>query len=517
MAVEGGGTPEHGGLRQALLTVTAVIAAIAAVLPGTIINVAVPDIMGSFGIDAIKAQWLATGFFAAMTATMLLTDWVVKVFGQRGGLALAMAVFIAASLLGGVSPDPDLLIFARVVQGAAAGIAMPMSMLIVFEAFPPAARGLAMGLFGVGVVLAPAVGPLAGGILIDALGWRYVFFAGIPVAALGLLLALLILPGRQEDGPPPRFDWIGFALLSIFLTSLLSGFTNAQTDGWGSEPTILRFALATASGLAFVAWESHVDKPMLDLRLFTNSAFAAAAFVSFIFGAGLFGSTYLIPIFAQTVQGMSATTAGMLMLPAGLAMAVVFPIGGRLADLISPGWLCVIGTAIFAWSCWLTMGVDVGTGFWTFAIWILIGRMSLGLLFPALSVASLAVLPPHQMAQGSGASNFIRQLGGAFGVNLLTILLERRTIFHADGLTAGQAADNAATAAWLAQAAEAAGRAGLAEPQHLPLALHQLGQLIWLQASVLGFRDSFLVTTGAFVLALLPCLWLTRELSRREP
>lgn len=516
MAEGGGEAPDYGGLRQGLLTVTAVIAAIAAVLPGTIINVAVPDIMGSFGIDPIKAQWLATGFFAAMTATMLLTDWVVKVFGQRGGLALAMGVFILASLLGGISPDPDLLIFARIVQGAAAGVTMPLSMLIVFEAFPPASRGLAMGLFGVGVVLAPAVGPLAGGILIDALGWRYVFYAGIPVAAIGLLLALLVLPGRQEKGPPPRFDWIGFALLSVFLASLLDGLTNAQMDGWGSEPTMLRFTLALASGLAFVLWESRVDKPMLDLRLFANSAFAAAAMVSFIFGAGLFGSTYLIPIFAQTVQGMSPTSAGMLMLPAGLAMAVVFPIGGRLADVFSPGWLCVIGTAIFAWSCWLTVAVDVGTGFWTFATWILIGRMSLGLLFPALSVASLAVLPQHQMAQGSGASNFVRQLGGAFGVNLLTILLERRTAFHADGLTATQAAGNAATAEWLAAASQSLAPSGLAEPYLLPLALHQLGQVIWLQASVLGFRDSFMVTTGAFVLALLPCLWMVRELNHRQ-
>ncbi|MFC3227135.1 DHA2 family efflux MFS transporter permease subunit [Marinibaculum pumilum] len=502
-----------GALRQTIVSITAVTAAVAAVLPGTIINVAIPDIMGSFGIGQIEAQWLATGFFAAMTATMLLTDWVVKVFGQRMGLALAMAIFVAGAILGGISPDADLLVLSRVLQGAAAGVVMPLSMLIMFEAFPPSARGLAMGLFGVGVVLAPAIGPLVGGILIDALGWRYVFYMGVPVASLAILLALMVLPGRQEKGPPPGFDWIGFALLAAFLVALLTGLSNGQIDGWSSEASFWRFAAALAAGIAFVFWERHVEKPMLDLRLFANTAFSAASVVAFIFGAGLFGSTYLIPIFAQTVQGMSATTAGLLMLPAGVAMAAVFPFGGRLADLVSPGWLCVFGTIVFAWSCWLTAQVDIGTDFWTFAIWILIGRMSLGVLFPALSVAALAVLPPHLMAQGSGASNFVRQLGGAFGVNLLAIMLERRSAYHADALALTQHPGNPATMDWIGRGMEMAARAGLGEPQHLPLAIYQLGRTVWLQAYMLGFRDGFLITTAAFVISLLPCLWLVRTLA----
>lgn len=514
---EAAAAPEAAGaLRQTIVSITAVTAAVAAVLPGTIINVAIPDIMGSFGIGQITAQWLATGFFAAMTATMLLTDWVVKVCGQRMGLALAMTVFVIGSVLGGISPDIDLLILSRVMQGAASGVVMPLAMLIMFEAFPPSARGLAMGLFGVGVVLAPAIGPLVGGILIDALGWRYVFYMGVPVASLAILLALMVLPGRTETGPPPGFDWIGFALLSVFLVALLTALSNGQIDGWGSEVTAWRLVLALGSGIAFVVWERRVAKPMLDLRLFGNTAFCAASAVAFIFGAGLFGSTYLIPIFAQTVQGMSATTAGLLMLPAGVAMAMVFPFGGRLADLVSPGWLCVFGTAVFAWSCWLTAQVDVGTSFWTFATWILIGRMSLGVLFPALSVAALAVLPQHLMAQGSGASNFVRQLGGAFGVNILAIMLERRSAYHADTLTWTQTPGNPATMDWLAHGRALAAQSGLPEPQQLPLALYQLGRTVWLQANMLAFRDGFLITTAAFVLSLLPCFWLVWTLARQR-
>ncbi len=272
-------------------TVTALVAAIAVILSATIINVAIPDVMGAFGISQVEAQWLSTGFLAAMTATMLLTDWSQRAFGQRASILAALAVFMAGSVLGGLAPDKTVLIVARVLQGAAAGIVQPLAMIIVFQVFPPDRRGSAMGIFGIGVVLAPALGPWVGGLLMDSFDWRYVFYLGVPFAALGMVLASVFLPDRIGAGPRPGFDWAGFGLLCLFLTTLLSALSNGQRSGWSSDAILLQFALAVAALIAFVWWERLTMRPMLDLRLFERLPFAAAAIVSFIMGAGLFGST----------------------------------------------------------------------------------------------------------------------------------------------------------------------------------------------------------------------------------
>lgn len=493
-----------------LATVTALIAAIAVILSATIVNVAIPDVMGAFGISQVEAQWLSTGFLAAMTATMLLTDWAERAFGQRGSILAALALFMGGSVLGGLAPDETVLIVARVIQGAAAGIVQPLAMIIVFQVFPPDRRGSAMGIFGIGVVLAPALGPWVGGLLMDSFNWRWVFYLGVPFAALGMALASVFLPTRSGSGPRPGFDWLGFGLLCLFLTTLLSALSNGQRFGWRSDPILLQFALAILAVIGFVWWERLTTKPMLDLRLFARLPFASAAIVSFIMGAGLFGSTYLLPLFVQTIQGMTPTQAGLLLMPAGFVLVVVFPLAGRLTDRMRPGLLIGAGMMIFAWSSWLMAHVDVNTAFWVLAWWTVLSRIGLGLVFPALSAASLRVLPIGLVAQGSGAVNFTRQLGGAFGVNLLAVALERRTMFHGDMLAATQTPGNATTMAYLHQLADIAQTAPLPDFQQLPAALWFLGQTIYAQANILAYRDGFLITAIVFAAALLPTWLLDR-------
>jgi DHA2 family multidrug resistance protein len=497
-----------------IATGTALVAAISVILSSTIVNVAIPEVMGAFGIDQTKAQWLSTGFLAAMTATMLLTDWADRAFGQRGTVTLALALFTAGSVLGGIAPDENVLILARVIQGAAAGVVQPLAMVIIFRVFPPHERGTAMGIFGIGVVLAPALGPWVGGLLMDAFDWRYVFYLVVPFALLGIVLANLFLPPRESQEPRPGFDWIGCALLAVFLTTLLSALSSGQRAGWDSGQVLAEFACAAVAIVAFVAWERHTAKPMLDLRLFTVGPFVAASVVSFVLGAGLFGSTYLLPVFVQTIQGMTPTEAGLLLMPSGFAMVLMFPIAGRLSDRVSPGLLIGGGMLVIGWSSWLTAQVDVNTSFWLLAWWTALGRVGMSFIFPALSVGSLRVLPMALMAQGSGAINFTRQLGGAFGVNLLAVMLERRTMLHADALAATQTPDNAATAAFVGQVAEMAGQAGLPQFQQAPAALWFLGQTVYLQANTLAYRDCFLVTAFVFFAALLPT-WLLDRGSRR--
>jgi len=396
------------------------------------------------------------------------------------------------------------------VQGAAAGIVQPLAMIMLFKVFPPDKRGAAMGIYGVGVVLAPALGPWIGGVLMDAFDWRFVFYMGLPFAGIAIVLANIFLPGREESGPIPAFDFVGVAILSVFLAVLLSTLSNAQRLGWESNIILSGFTISVASAIAFVTWELHTDKPMLDMRLFANFAFSSASIIAFIMGAGLFGSTYLLPVFVQQIQGMTPTQAGLLLMPSGFAMLLVFPVAGALSDRVAAPIMIGIGMLVFAWASWLMTEVNVHTAFWTLAFLTILSRVGLGLVFPAISSGALKVLPPHLLGQGSGASNFVRQLGGAFGVNLLSVFIERRTIMHADAFAATQTSDNATTMELLREVAGLLHTTGLPDSQLMPAAASFLGQTVMIQSSNAAFQDGFFVVCGIFLLALIPTWFMWR-------
>lgn len=486
-----------------LVTLAAMIGTIATILSATIVNVALPQVMGAFGIGQDHAQLISTAFLAAVTGTMLLNGWLVDSFGCRLTYAAAILMFVVGSVVSGSAPNEGVLIAGRVLQGAAAGMVQPLGMQIIFQVFPAEKRGSAMGLFAVGVVLAPALGPTLGGVIVDGFGWRAVFFMGVPVALLGLALGLVFMPGPAREGVRRRFDGPGFALLVTALLALLTGLASGQREGWASDRVVMELGLAAVAGVGFVLWELRTDAPMLNPRLFAVRGFACSAAVGLVYGAGLFGSTYLIPLFVQTIQGFSPTRAGLLLMPAGLAMVVVFPMAGRLADRFAPPAPITAGLLLFGASMWLMSGVDTDLPFWTFAIWVLIGRVGFGLAMPSMNAGGLRALPPRWVGQGSGAINFARQFGGALGVNLLSIHLERRTQFHGQALTATQDG-NAATRELLAQVERLLAGGGIDEVTRQAMARDHLGQMILAQASMLAFRDTFLLVALACLLALVP-------------
>ncbi|MCB1645871.1 MAG: DHA2 family efflux MFS transporter permease subunit [Pseudomonadales bacterium] len=489
---------------------TAMLGSFATLLTATIINVAIPEVMGAFGIGQDKAQWLSTAFLAAGTVTMLLAAWSTAVFGMRLTFTVSMAVFLVGSILGGLAPNPEVLIFSRLVQGAAAGVMSPLSMVINYQIFPAHRRGMAMGIFGIGVVLAPALGPTLGGILIDNYDWRYVFYLAIPFSMVSIPLAMMFMPARDKNAPTPAFDWGGVILLSVFLVSLLTGLSDGEREGWTSDYIVMLLASAWFSCIAFIWWELRTTHPLLNLRLFTHPKFLAASIVTASMGVGLYGSTYLVPLFLQTLQHISPTSSGFLMLPAGLAMAALFPVAGALSDRFEPRFIIMLGLILFLISSWVMRVVDVNTPYAWMVGWALIGRIGLAFIFPSLNAASLSALPMELLSQASGAINFLRQLGGAFGVNLLSIFLAQRTAEYSHAFTATQSS-RPATLQMLQSLQDGMFGEHLGFLMQFEMTWGFLSGMVYSQAMTMSFREGFMVISVIFLLSLIPTWYMKKN------
>ena len=411
---------------RALVVTTMMIGTVSTILAATIINVAFPALIDEFHVGHDTLQWVAAGFLAATTATMLATAWLTETFGERRTFVGTMAVFLAASLLAAASWNPASLIVARILQGGAAGILQPLAMIVLFRVFPVEARGRAMALYGFGIVLAPAVGPAMGGALLEAFGWRSIFLLTVPFCIAGLLLAPRTLPSEAR-GAGQRFDWIGSLLLLGILVTLLNVSVVGHRQGFAAPGTIALAAAGVLLAMAFIRVEMRTAAPLLPLRLFRHRVFANASIVSFAYGVGLFGTTYLVPVFAQEIVHYGAAQAGYLLLPPGIALAIAIAVGGRLTDRLEPAPIIVAGLALFALSSLLLALSGPATGFTLLALWLVIGRAGLGMLIPALNVGAVQALSGTELAYASSAVNFVRQLGGAAGVNLLAVVLEWRS------------------------------------------------------------------------------------------
>ncbi|MCK9215864.1 MAG: DHA2 family efflux MFS transporter permease subunit [Rhodoferax sp.] len=498
----------YGPAYRWLVISTTMMATITTSLSITVVNVALPDIMGVFGIGQDQAQWLSTGFLAAMTGSMLLNAWLNEAIGMRTTFIGSLALFSVASVIGGLAPNENVLTLARVAQGLAAGILQPLAMIMLFRVFPANERGRAMGIYGIGIVLAPAIGPTLGGWLIDSYDWRWVFYMGLPTSVAGMLLGSVFLPERIGNEKPRRFDFFGLLLLTLFLAISLYTVANGQREGWDSNFIVGMSWSGAILLLAFIGWELKTPQPLVNLRVFGVSRYAAAAAVALIFGAGLFGSSYLVPLFVQTVQGYTPMRAGEILIPAGLVLGLVFPIAGWLTDRLPAYVMSATGLFIFGLSNLLMYDVAADTGFWHIALLVMLGRVGLGVIMPALNTGALSVLPPEMLAQGTGTINFMRQLGGAFGVSLLSAATEMRFAFHADALTATQTAGTGTTLDLINGVGSLDGVWGVPGTQILAGALNYLGQMIAAQAQSLAYGDGFALVGIVCCIGILPALWM---------
>jgi len=354
------------------------------------------------------------------------------------------------------------------------------------------------------VVLAPAFGPALGGVAVDLMSWRLVFIATVPLAIAAFLMASILMPNRDSARGTrrPPFDWQGLSLIAIAVVGLLSAFAGGNRDGWDSDITLIKIAVGVCAGLAFIWWERRHPFPALNPDIFRYRQFATAGIVIAFTGTAIYGSTYLIPLFVQMIQGYSPTAAGVMMIPAGLAMVLGFPVAGRLTDRLDTRILLTFGVVAFASSAWLISGVGAATPYWVLVGWIILSRIGISFCMPPANTTAVPRAPPHLLASATGGAAFLMQVGGAFGVNLLAVLLQRRLIFHGAHLSSGLTESNAELLYQHRQIMREMTADGMAPVVAFRNAFDPIAANIGHEASVLAFRDCFFVVAVGFAVAL---------------
>ena len=442
----------YGAKHRWYLLLAVMVGTMASIMSSTIVNVAIPDMSQHFTLGQERAQWVSSGFMVAMTVSMLTTPWLLSRYGYRQTYLGCMGLLMIGGIAGGSSNEYGLVLAARVAEGLAAGVVQPIPAIIILRAFEPTEQGRASGLFGMGVVLAPAIGPSIGGVLVDLFGWRSIFFMVVPFCLVSIWLAYKFVPitapggaAANRNGPP--LDWIGLLLASLSTLCLLNGLVELHSGTALTATTLL--VVSVTALIAFVIWQQRVGKrllqfladgvqdqvaPLMNFDLFRYRQFMMGSIVAFIYGTALFGSTYLLPVFMQRGLVLSASYVGTILLPAGLVLAVTIAFVGPLADRQPTHRLVSIGLLLLAASFALMITVNLGTPLWWLVLFAILGRIGLGFILPSLNLGSMRGVDKVLIPQGSSVINFVRMLGGATGVSLCGIMLEWRINAHGDSL-----------------------------------------------------------------------------------
>jgi DHA2 family multidrug resistance protein len=406
-------------------------------LDSTIVNVAIAKLQIALGASTEEVQWVITAYLLIFAIMLSASGWIADNLGYKRTFLLALALFTLGSFMCSVSGTITMLILSRVVQGFGGGLLAPVGMAIIARTFPKERLGMVMALFSIPAIACTSFGPTLGGWLIDNFSWHLMFDINVPVGILGLILCSLFLREYRSEKRTP-FDLPCFLALGIGMASLLFALSNGNaawnTDGWGSSVMMTCFGLSIAGFTLFAIFQRTSANPMIDFSLFKIYNFSLSLIVMFVFGLGVFGSDFLLPLYLQTGLGYSPTQTGLIFLPFGLVMIVTGLMGGRLADRVGPKIPGIIGIAIRAFGMYrftfLTQYSSRGDVLTT--VWLLGAGM--GFLMSPMQTAAISSIPTDRTAQATGLIQIVRQLGGSFGVALLSSILVSRGKFHATAI-----------------------------------------------------------------------------------
>jgi DHA2 family multidrug resistance protein len=498
--------PERLTGRQWAVVLTASLAALLEVLDTSITNVALTSIQASLGATLAEVGWVVTGYAMANVVMIPLIAWLGDVFGQNRTFVFSLAGFTVASVLCGLAPTLPALVAARILQGLLGGGLLAKAQSIMFQSVPPSLQAKTQGVFGVVLLAGPALGPTLGGVLTDALGWRWIFFVNLPFGILAVLMALAVMPPERSAELSRRrsgVDWVGIGLLILCLASLQIVLEQGRQFDWFESAAIVQLTLLSAVCLpVFVAWELNQPRPAVDLRVLRHRSLAAGSLFSMVLGLGLYGTVFVVPIFAQSVLGYTATQTGLLLLPGACASALTMGLLSRQVARFDPRVLIVVGSLLMVltmgWMGAISPSTSEDSLFWPL---ILRGAATVMMFLP-LSLASLGSLPREEVGAGSGLFNLTRQLGGSFGIALLTVVLDHRSSLHRAHLVEDLATTSPLLLERLQVLKEWLQSQGSAAGQLQDQALEMLNRQVDQQAAFMAFGDVFQVVGGVFLVAI---------------
>lgn len=494
-----------------LIAIAVMISALTAILDSTIVNVSVPNIQASFGVDVDQVTWILTGYLISNVVIIPMTGWLSYRIGLKRYYMLSQVIFMSASMLCGLAWNFESLVFFRILQGIGGGALLPVSLSIMLEAFPPEETAQATAIFGMGAVVGPIIGPALGGWLTENLSWRWIFFVNLPIVIAGLVACWLFIktPKREETEVKPIDVW-GFAFVTIWLGTLQIVLQEGQRNNWFESGFITVTALVSVIFMfVFLWWELRIEHPFINLRIFKDRNFTIGSVLGGVIGAALFGSVFLVPIYSAAVLGYNALDIGLMLFPGALVALPVFPIVARLSSLVDSRILCAIGFSTIALSNWLLSFVSDQTAFWPLVGMQAVRSFALPFIFVPISTIGLQNLPPHQKPDGSSLSNLVRTLCGSIAIAALGQFYVSRLRFHFERLGENVTQWSHTTATRLAEL-----QAGfIARGGSDPVTAHQqaLGVMqlfITKQAAILGFDDAFRVLAIFTALSVLTVLFV---------
>jgi MFS transporter, DHA2 family, multidrug resistance protein len=482
------------------------------VMDTSVINVSLPHIQGSMNASVDEVTWVLTSYLVSNAIIIPITGWLSSVFGRKRYLIFSLVLFTASSILCGAAPSLPILILARILQGLGGGGLQPLSQAILLETFPRREHGMAMAIFGMGVVMAPILGPVVGGWITDNWSWRWVFYINLPAGILAVFMAMFFIhdPAYIKRAVF-RIDRWGLFLLTLGLGSLQIVLDKGEREDWFQSDFIIVLTIVAAVSLVlFVIVELNSEHPVVDLRVFKDRSFAAGNVIMFLGFFCLFGSIVLLPLYLQQLMGYTALWAGLVLGPGGISSFFIMPVAGILMRKgIKPRHLLILGLSATAYSQWLMSNFNLQADFYSVAVPRFIQGFGLGLFFVPLSAATYANIPREKSGNASGIFNLLRNLGGSFGIAFSTTVLSQRAQVHQTFLSENINPYNPAFQQYYQQFQsflhlkhpEVPSRTG---------ALAFIYQEIMRQASMLSFNDTFYILSIATFI-LIPVTFLLRR------
>ncbi len=488
------------------ITIAVMCAALMAMLDISIVNVALTDIRASFGTPLDQIGWVSTGYMMANVVVIPMTGWLQRRFGYKRYFAFSILLFTAASALCGAAWSLPSLVAFRVLQGMGGGAIIPTAQSILFARYPREEHSMAGGIFGLGAVTGPLLGPTVGGWLIDVSSWHWIFLVNLPV---GLLAAGLAYRFIEEPGyvrPEEPVDTFGIALLAVGMASLQYVLEEGHREGWDSVEIIVIAVVAAIALLTFLVHELETDAPVVDLRVFANRSYTAGTGINFLLGIALFSGSYLFSLYCGAVMRYTALDIGKIFLVAGTIQVVLMPLLGKFSGKADGRALVAFGIATACLSLWMNGHLTSQAGFWDLAKPQMVRAFAMGFIFIPLSVIALSNLSPAQRGNATGLFNLTRELGGSIGTAWMSVSLDNASRIHASQIGESVNAYNPIVQEQLAALKGAA--ATLPDPTGSATSI--LALRVQVQALIRAFNDGFLTVTALFAVGILLVLFLER-------